>query len=201
LQTVRDTNLDIVSGAEPEGTLKKYQTLMNQLEAFCDDKGIRFVQELGQDEVLEFRRSWEDPEARYKRTRLKKNGKPLWTTKSIGTAKRDGRTLIYFFDRCIVRKWITENPAIILTFPKGKKGTAKTDNKHLLSAKFDEIVEAASSRTRRSRGTLDTQFQSKGYIVGTDVNVPNGLNRNPNPAIPPLLWNRTMPRFPAISGN
>jgi hypothetical protein len=30
-----------------------------------------------------------------------------------------------------------------------------------------------------------------GRIVGTDVNVLNGLNRNPKPAIPPvaLLWN------------
>src|SRR5262249_14769198 len=63
LRTVRDTNVDIVSGAEPKGTLRKYQTLMDQLAAFCDDKGIRFIQELGQDEVLEFRRSWEDPKA------------------------------------------------------------------------------------------------------------------------------------------
>ena len=114
-------------GAEPESTLKKYQTLMDQLEAFCDDKGIRFVQELGQDEVLEFRRSWEDPNAGYKLTRLKKNGKPLWTTKSIGTAKRDARTLTYFFDRCIARKWITENPTSVLNFPKSKKGRVKTD--------------------------------------------------------------------------
>src|SRR5262249_27572537 len=111
-------------------------------------KGIRFVQEVGQDEVLEFRRSWEDPNAGYKRIRLKKNGKPLWTTKSIGTAKRDGRTLTYFFDRCIVRKWITENPTSVLTFPKGKKGWAKTDVKHLSSKQFNGILEAVDKLPR-----------------------------------------------------
>jgi hypothetical protein len=148
LQSVRDSNVDIDSGAEPESTLKKYQTLMDQLEAFCDDKGIRFVQELGQDEVLEFRRSWEDPNAGYKLTRLKKNGKPLWTTKSIGTAKRDARTLTYFFDRCIVRKWITENPTGVLNFPKSKKGKVKTDIKHLSSKQFNDILEAVDKLPR-----------------------------------------------------
>jgi hypothetical protein len=116
---------------------------MDQLEAFCDDKGIRFVQELGQDEVLEFRRSWEDPNAGYKLTRLKKNGKPLWTTKSVGTAKRDARTLTYFFDRCILRKWITENPTGVLSFPKAKKGRVKTDIKHLSLTQFNDLLEAA----------------------------------------------------------
>src|ERR1035437_5175100 len=42
-----------------------------------------------------------------------------------------------------------------------------------------------------------------GTNVGTDVNVPNGLNRSPRPVRPPapLLWNRTIPRFPAVSGS
>jgi integrase/recombinase XerD len=148
LDSVLDENKDLDSGAEPTGTLKKYQTLLNQLEAFCDDKGIRFVQEIGQDEILEFKRSWADPDAGYKRTRLKKNGKPLWTTKSIGTAKRDGRTLKYFFERCIVRKWITENPAIVLKFPKAKKARTKADIKHLSPEQFASILKAVDELPR-----------------------------------------------------
>jgi len=162
LNSVRDENVDLNSGVEPTSTLNKYGTLMEQLAAFCDDKGIRFVQELGQEEVLEFRRSWEDPDAGYKRTRLKKNGKPLWTTKSIGTAKRDGRTLLHFFGRCIVRKWITENPAIVLKFPRGKKGKTKADIKHLSPEKFDEIVEAVEKLPRMP---LYHKLRLKGLIL------------------------------------
>ncbi len=148
LASVRDANVDIDNGKEPESTLKKYQTLMDQLQAFCDDKGIRFVQEIGQDEVLEFRRSWEDPRAPYKLTRLKKNEKPLWTTKSIATAKKEARTLGYFFDRCILRKWISENPTKVLTFPKAKKTKAKTDIKHLSPKQFTDILEAVDGLPR-----------------------------------------------------
>ena len=39
-------------------------------------------------------------------------------------------------------------------------------------------------------------------IVGTDVNVPNELNRSPRTVrLPPeVFWNCTIPRFPAVSG-
>ena len=41
------------------------------------------------------------------------------------------------------------------------------------------------------------------YIIGIEVNVPNGLARKPRPAMPPVaaLWNFTIPRFPAVSGS
>jgi hypothetical protein len=38
------------------------------------------------------------------------------------------------------------------------------------------------------------------HIDGTDVNVRNGLNRNPKLAIPPVAWNLTI-RFPEVRGN
>jgi integrase len=148
LESVRDSNMDPDTGTEPKGTLKKYQTLMDQLQAFCDDKGIRFVQELGQDEVIAFRHTWDDPNASYKLTRLKKNGKPLWTTRSIGTAKRDARTLVYFFDRCIVRKWISENPAKVLKFPKTKKRRVKADIKYLSTNQFADLLRAVDELPR-----------------------------------------------------
>jgi hypothetical protein len=57
--------------------------------------------------------------------------------------------------------------------------------------------EGTPSRLRNLRGLSDL-----GQNVGTDVNVPNGLNLNPNPAIAPAaLSNRTMPRFPAVCGS
>ena len=162
LASVRDANVDIANGKEPKSTLAKYQTLMDQLQAFCDEKGIRFVQELGQEEVLEFRRSWEDPNAPYKLTRLKKNGKPLWTTKSIGTAKKEARTLGYFFDRCILRKWIDENPTNVLTFPKGRRTKTKADIKHLSPTEFTAILEAVDKLPRM---TPYHKLRLKGLIV------------------------------------
>jgi hypothetical protein len=39
------------------------------------------------------------------------------------------------------------------------------------------------------------------HMTGTEVKVPNGLNRSPNPAIPAAaaLWNRTIPRLPPVT--
>lgn len=54
LASVRDANVDLANATEPKSTLAKYQTLMDQLQAFCDDKGIRFVQELGKKKRLSF---------------------------------------------------------------------------------------------------------------------------------------------------
>ena len=64
------------NGARPS-TLAKYQTLMGQLQAFCDRKGLRCVHELNQDAIIEFRRAWEDGNAGYKRGRVRKKGVPL----------------------------------------------------------------------------------------------------------------------------
>ena len=41
----------------------KYQTLMDQLQAFADWKGFQYLHELNQNAVIEFRRAWEDPYA------------------------------------------------------------------------------------------------------------------------------------------
>jgi len=49
-------------GAE-DSTLDKYTTLMDQLQAFSDDKGITYIQHFGQDEMKQFRRDWEDENA------------------------------------------------------------------------------------------------------------------------------------------
>src|ERR1019366_857 len=71
-------------GARPS-TLLKYQTLMEQLQAFSAWKGFKYAHELGQDAVIEFRKSWEDPKAGYKAARTRKDGSPLWRKQCIGT--------------------------------------------------------------------------------------------------------------------
>jgi hypothetical protein len=96
-------------GGARESSIKKYRTLMDQLQAFADWKGFRFLDELDQDGVLEFRRAWEDPNAGYKRSAVREDGRPMWGTQSIGTCRRNAKIMRSFFERGIGRKWIREN--------------------------------------------------------------------------------------------
>lgn len=100
-----------------ESTLKKYRTLMDQLHAFADWKGYRYIQELGHDAVLEFRRSWED-DAGYKLNRKRKDGRPLWKAIKVQTARRQAKILRAFFDRAVMMKWIPENPTAVIVFKR-----------------------------------------------------------------------------------
>jgi site-specific recombinase XerD len=127
-------------GGAEESTLRKYQTIMDQLQAFADWKGLRYVQELGQDAVMEFRRAWEDADAGYKRGRERTPGVPLWRKNGIKTCKRNAKTLHYFFQRCISRKWITEDPTSILRFPKTRAFKTKDEVKYLTPDQFADVL-------------------------------------------------------------
>ncbi len=148
-----------------DSTIQKYQTLMDQFEAFAKWKGITSIQRfdgygkdsIGDAVVLEFRRAWADPNAGYKL------GNPAWRTMSDETAKRAAKTLRLFFNRCIDRKWILQSPVRLLKFPKNKnpKNRTKADVKYLTAAQFNDILWAVdaklSDRERRSdyhRGRL-----------------------------------------------
>jgi integrase/recombinase XerD len=133
-------------------SLQKYQTLMDQLQAFSDWRGYRYVHELDQDAVQEFRRSWEDASAGYKQNRTNQYGKPLWRAQSVSTCKRNRKTLSGFFRRCIARKWITEDPTTILGFPKEASKT-KEDVKYLSPDQLRAIL-AECDKPGRTRGRL-----------------------------------------------
>jgi site-specific recombinase XerD len=127
-------------GGARASTMAKYKTLMDQLQAFADWKGLRYVQELRQDAVMEFRRAWEDAEAGYKQGIPGKNGKRLWRANSTATCKRNAKTLHYFFQRCISRKWITEDPTSILRFPKSATSKTKDEVKYLTPDQLADIL-------------------------------------------------------------
>jgi integrase/recombinase XerD len=127
-------------GGARESSLSKYQTLMDQLQAFADWKGFRYVHELNQDAVMEFRRAWEDSDAGYKRGRERTEGVPLWRAQSIGTCKRNAKTMKYFFQRCISRKWISENPTAVLRFPKTGSSKTKEEVKYLTPEQFTRVL-------------------------------------------------------------
>jgi integrase len=127
-------------GGARASTLAKYQTIMDQLQAFADWKGLRYVQELRQDAVMEFRRAWEDADAGYKRSREKTPGVPLWRANSVATCQRNAKTLHYFFQRCIARKWIVEDPTSILRFPKTSASKTKDEVKYLTPDQFADVL-------------------------------------------------------------
>jgi site-specific recombinase XerD len=127
-------------GGARQSSLSKYQTLMDQLQAFADWKGFRFLQELDQDAVIEFRAAWGDENAGYKRGRERTPGVPLWRAQSIYTCKRNAKTLRYFFQRGISRKWIKEDPTTILRFPKQRSSKSKEEVKYLDGVQFAAVL-------------------------------------------------------------
>jgi site-specific recombinase XerD len=134
-------------GGASDTTINKYKTLMDQLQAFADWKGYRYLQELTQDAILEFRRAWEDPDVGYKQGRKTKDGRPLWRKQSIGTCKRNKKTLSYFFRRGISRKWIKEDPTAVLRFPKERPSKSKDDVKYLTSEQFTAVLNGCADFT------------------------------------------------------
>jgi integrase/recombinase XerD len=128
-------------GGVEQSTLAKYRTLMQQLQAFADWKGMRCIRELDQANVLEFRRAWEDANAGYKRGAQRTDGVPLWRANSIGTCKRNAKTLRLFFRYCISRRWTTEDPTTALRFPKEATSKTKEHVKYLTATQFKAIVE------------------------------------------------------------
>jgi site-specific recombinase XerD len=137
-------------GGSKDSTLSKYQTLMDQLQAFADWKGYRYIQEFDQDAVKEFRNSWEDAKAGYKRLHLNSKGFQTWSKVSVETAKRQAKTLRYLFDLCIIRKWMTENPTTVLRFPKApnKGRKKKEDVKYLTPNQMTDVLWAVDKLER-----------------------------------------------------
>ena len=134
-------------GGVRESSLSKYQTLMDQLQAFADWKGLRYVQELNQDIVMEFRRAWEDANAGYKRGREKRPGVPLWRAQSTATCRRNVKTLRLLFNRAISRKWIGEDPTKVIRFPKEPTSKQKDQVKYLTPAQFSAVVDECDGFT------------------------------------------------------
>jgi site-specific recombinase XerD len=144
-----------VDGGARPSTLAKYRTIMDQLQAFADWKGFRYVQELNQDAVIEFRRAWEDADAGYKRGRERNPGFPLWRKSNIGTCKRNAKTLKNFFQRGINRKWISENPAAILRFPKTAASKSKEEVKYLTQEQFTKVLAQCDNFARMTEYNKD----------------------------------------------
>ena len=98
---------------------------------------------------MEFRRAWENESAGYKKDRVRKDGlTPLWIKQSIGTCRRNAKTLKYFFQRGTDRKWITETPTKILRFPKQDTTKKKEEVKYLSNGRFAAVLAQCDEFTR-----------------------------------------------------
>ncbi len=98
LQLLREKFTAKVEGENlsPE-TLRKYRTLFDQLDVFATNKGIKFVDELDYDALMEFRTAWKDG--------------PLSTGKKLERL----RGIVNF---AVEREWITRNPVKMIKAPK-----------------------------------------------------------------------------------
>jgi hypothetical protein len=83
--------LAYVAEVATESTVTRYTAFLGQFVAFCGRRKIQHVRQIDQDDVLEFRKTLEDPEAAHKKASLNNNGKPRWGTMKIGTIRRNAR--------------------------------------------------------------------------------------------------------------
>ncbi len=144
-----DDYLAYVAEEATQSTVTKYKTFLGQFVAFCEWRKIQHVRQIDQDDVLEFRKTLEDPEAAHKKASLNKNGKPRWGTMKIGTIRRNARILKSFFDRCIVRKWMTENPASVLKMRRRRNAKRTKDEvKYLTRRQMADILWAVDQFPR-----------------------------------------------------
>jgi len=144
--------LAYVADDSTQSTIVAYATFLDQFVAFCDSEKIEFVRQIDQDYVLEFRNALGTADAAYKKLHLQPNGQPRWTKLSPGTIRRRSRLLSSFFDRCIARKWMTENPATILKRKRRQKDNSRTKDqvKYLTRSQMAAILAAVDKFPRMS---------------------------------------------------
>ena len=104
-------------------TLRKYRHLFNQLETFCQDKGIRFVDEFDLEITTAFRLSWKDG--------------------ALSTSKKLER-LRGIMKFAAEREWLTKNPALSLKAPQIKSNPTLP----FTSDEMVKIMEAAKADQR-----------------------------------------------------
>ena len=104
-------------------TLRKYRHLFKQLVAYCQDKGIRFVDEFDLETTTGFRLSWNDG--------------------ALSTSKKLER-LRGIMKFATEREWLTKNPALSLKPPKIKAKPTLP----FTTAEMGKIMEAAQSDPR-----------------------------------------------------
>jgi site-specific recombinase XerD len=80
-----------------DATIGKQKVLLAQLLAFADDEGVKYVSQIGAEDLLKFRGQWTDS--------------PISATKKL-------ERLPSFFRFCHGMKWVEENPAAVLKPPK-----------------------------------------------------------------------------------
>lgn len=142
IKTAIDDFMGTVKSKErTASTFAKYKTLMDQLAAFCDHKGYATLQAVTEDAMQEFRDSWSDPEAAYKKG-------TAWKQNSLATCKRNLKTMRLFFKRGILRKWITADPSVVIAFKPEPSKKSKKDVKYFTAEQMEAIIDAVNDYER-----------------------------------------------------
>ena len=131
----KDYLATVVSKDRTDSTSKKYTTLMDQLVAFCKNKGYASIKSFDQDAMQAFYDAWADPKAAYKED-------TKWTKMSNGTRKRSLKTMSLFFERCMRRKWITEDPTLIIEVTAESRKKTREQVKYLTREQMKKVVDA-----------------------------------------------------------
>jgi site-specific recombinase XerD len=99
-------------------TIRKYKTLFKKLLAFTQDKGIKFIAGVNFESVQQFRDTWE---------------------LSPITKSKEQERMRSIFRFAMARKWILENPALLL----GRIQVKKTQKEPFTTEEIEEIYKVA----------------------------------------------------------
>jgi integrase/recombinase XerD len=152
-----------------EATVAKYQTLMDQLQAFCDFSGYKTIASFDQDAMALFFKSWSDSNAGYK---LQHNSKlthgqrcTKWRTQSSRTAKKNLKTMSLFFRRCMKRKWIAEDLSDVIEVTPEPKSKTREQVKYLTQQELSDILFFLDDSVKPGRRTESDRDRLKALIL------------------------------------
>jgi integrase/recombinase XerD len=99
-----------------EAARKKYRQLFQDLKTFCVRHGYGRIDNLGVEQLRDFRASWAISEKAPQAKKNQKVGQPL----SPLTAQKQLERLRAFFRFCVESEWIRKNPAAALREPNAR---------------------------------------------------------------------------------
>jgi integrase/recombinase XerD len=117
---------------------KKYERLFEELEAFAAAKGYTRLDQMGVEQVREFRASWKISELAPQAKKNGRAGEPLGALTALKQLER----VRAFFRFCHQNEWIPKNPAAAVKDPR----VQPTEAVPFTEEEMDQILEAASRK-------------------------------------------------------
>jgi site-specific recombinase XerD len=144
LMTVEDAIEKFLEDAQArelaDATIGKRKVLLARLKAFAREAGVKYVSQLGPDEIRTFRASWKD---------------------SPVTAAKNLERMRSFFRFCVGMKWVDENPAAMLRPPRFHQ----TPTLPFTEEEWAAILAAVERYPTRNSYGIDSRARLRAFLL------------------------------------